>query len=1172
MMSMIFRSALLPLWLMAVMAGAEVNPPAGQRGPVHPRYNVEEFAPVRARWLRFTIFQTNSNEPCLDELEVYGPEEPLRNLAPAETGTRSRCSGSLDGYLIHDLSHLNDGHYGNGHSWIASTKGTGWVELEFAAPMLIDRLVWSRDRERKFIDRLATGYHVEVCLEPGQWQRVASSADRQPLPETPDGSGLMTGWPDLFSAASTDFPAAERPAGREYLLQSWQTADGLPASTVTALLQTRDGWLWVGTTNGLARFDGVRFTLFGEAHGLPNLTISCLHEDRAGTLWAGTEGGGLARWQDGTFLTRSTGEGLAGNTVYAIEEDPEGQLWVGTAAGMGVWDGTAMTRHVEGPVARLAQGQEELWIIHPDRRLMAWDGKDLALLPASLDRARFSSVSALAAGLEGTLWFGGANGYVAHLDKGTVSTFGEGESVLSSNVLALMPARGGDLWVGTSASGLARLRGQDWLHLTTDDGLPSNAVRALCEDREGQLWVGTAGGGLTCLRPKRLETITTQDGLSHNAIMALCNDREGVVWIGTHGGGLNRWDAKGASPRAPSYLLDNQSISSLAVRRDGTFWLGTSGRGAYRLRQDAAGPLTEVAGLPGKVVTAFCEDQGGRLWFGTLDGGPACLEGEQMTFPPGIAALAGQPVTSIIADLSGQVWFGTNGHGVARLDFAGKLDRWTRDDGLASSFVRTLREDSTGTVWAGTSGGLTRWKGGTIFNFTDRHGLPDNVVSQVMDDGAGALWIGTNRGIARVPLASFDLVAAGRAAVLEVLSLGIGDGLPSLECTGGYHPAGLKTEAGKLCFGTVGGLVVIDPANFSTPREAPPVILEAVTVGTAQGFLTNHGGPMDIPAASRLGIEFTALAYHAPDRVRFRHRLVGLDDEWSAASTSRTASYAPSVPGNYRFEVMASADGGMWTDEPGRLSFRILAPWWRTPWAMTSGALLGAVGIAGLARSFTRRRMQRHLREVERQFALERERSRIARDIHDDLGASLTQISLLSAAGAGQPHDPDKVLDRFAAISSTSGELVQAMDAIVWAVNPRHDTLESLARYLVRFAGDFFASTGVRLRLDVPPQLPEAVLSSELRHNLFLAAKEALHNALQHSGGSEVQLRISTAVRQLEIEVSDNGGGFTPNPARQGNGLVNMHHRLAENGGECRISSTLRGTRVTFHIPLSSLL
>ncbi len=1173
MSTMFFRSALLPVCLMTGLLRAETNAPAAPRGPVHPRYNVEEFEPVRARWLRFTIFQTNSNEPCLDELEVFGPEDPARNFAPAENGTRTRCSGTLDGYRIHDLSHLNDGRYGNGHSWIANTKGTGWVELEFAEPVLINRVVWSRDRERKFIDRLAVDYQIEACAEPGQWQRVASSADRQPLPALPEGSGLAAGWTDLFSAASTEFPAPERPAGREYLLQSWQTADGLPASTVTALLQTRDGWLWVGTTNGLARFDGVRFTLFGEAHGLPNLTITCLHEDRAGTLWAGTEGGGLARWQGGTFLARPTGEGLAGNTVYAINEDAAGRLWVGTASGMGEWNGTSLTQMMAGPVARLARAGETLWMIDPERRLMRWDGRVAELLPATLDRSGFSSVGALAAGLEGTLWFGGSNGYVARMDNGEVASFGEGESVLSSNVVALLPDAGGkDVWVGSSASGLARLRGKDWLHLTTDDGLPSNAVRALCRDREGQLWAGTAGGGLTCLRPRRLETITTRDGLSHNAIMALCRDPSGVVWIGTHGGGLNRWDGKTAAPQAPSYLLENQSISSLAVRGDGTFWLGTSGRGAYRLQANASGPLMEVTGLPGRVVTALCEDAAGRLWFGTLDGGPACLDGEAVTFPPGIADLAGQPVTSIISDMSGKVWFGTNGQGAACLDAAGTLTRWTRADGLASSFIRTLRQDTTGAVWAGTSGGLTRWKDGAIFNFTEAHGLPDRVVSQIMDDGTGALWIGTNCGIARVPLASFDLVAAGRTAALEILSLGLGDGLPSLECTGGYHPAGLKTEDGKLCFGTVGGLVVIDPSHFSTPQDPPPVVLEAYSVGTFRRILTNPGSRVDIPASSRLGLEFTALAFQAPGRVRFRHRLLGLDSEWSAASGARTAAYAPAPPGDYQFEVMASADGGAWTGQPGLLSFRVLAPWWRTPLAMGAGTLLGAAGVAGLARTFTRRRLQRHLQEVERQFALERERSRIARDIHDDLGANLTQISLLSAAGAGQAHDPDKVRDRFTAISATSEELVQAMDAIVWAVNPRHDTLESLARYLVRFAGDFFLSTGVRLRLDVPPQLPEVMLGSELRHNLFLAAKEAMHNALRHSGGSQVELGISVEAGELIIHVSDNGKGFASPHAARGNGLANMQHRLAESGGTCHITSSPSGTRVTFMIPLPPLL
>jgi signal transduction histidine kinase len=737
------------------------------------------------------------------------------------------------------------------------------------------------------------------------------------------------------------------------------------------------------------------------------------------------------------------------------------------------------------------------------------------------------------------------------------------------------------------------------LQLTTDDGLPGNCVRAVCQDAEGNVWVGTAGGGLTRLKPRKIQTLSTRDGLSHNAITALAEDAQGALWIGTDGGGLNCWKDGKAEPCTPSYVLDNQTISSLAWRDDGALWLGTSGGGAFRLPMDKSGSeaggggqlehFGEVQGLPGRLVSALCPDKTGRLWLGTLDGGPVCLTGGKTAGrPPELEALSGQPVTAILEDTEGALWFGTNGQGASRLETStNRLTRWGGPfQGLASSFIRTLRLDSRGAVWAGTNGGLTRWRSGRIFNFTPRHGLTNAVVSQILDGGDGHLWLGTNAGVMRIPFDSLDAVEDGRAGELEVLTLGTNDGLPSLECTGGCQPAGARLSDGRLCFGTVAGLAVIRPDDFAPGKTAPPVVIESCTVGAGAPVMNaGTGGPglKAPPNTERLGFEFTALCPGSPDRVRFRYRLAGLEKSWveADAGAGRTAVYTHPEPGDYVFEVLASAGGGPWSPVPARLAVTVLAPWWRQPWAMGTGGLLAVGMVAGLARTVTRRRLQRRVRELERQFALERERSRIARDIHDDLGASLTRISLLSAVGRERCQDPDRARDQFAAIDRTSGELVQAMDAIVWAVNPAQDTLESLARYLVRFAGDLFAQSGVRLRLEVPTDLPRAVLPSEIRHNLFLATKEALNNALNHSKATEVRLSLRAEsgggtpdpiTGILTVSVEDNGCGFIVGEGDKttgGNGLGNMRHRLMEGGGTCGVSSSPgRGTRIIFTLPV----
>lgn len=1146
------------------------------REPVHPGRNVETFAPVEARWLRFTIERTAGGaQPCLDELEVYGPDDPSVNLALASAGARARASGTLPGYRIHELPHVHDGVYGNGHSWISDTPGGGWVELEFPGMVRIDRVVWSRDRERKFIDRLTTGYRVETAVEPGDWRLAASSADREALPDLPMGTPPHVEAPGYFAASATELPGDGRPSTREYLLETWTTSRGLPSNTVTAVLPTRDGWLWVGTTNGLARFDGLRFTVFGEGEGLPSLNITALCEDADGVLWAGTAGGGLARWREGRFEGYDLGRGLSGNTVLALASAAEDGLWIGTPDGLHRWHQGKATRCVPGLVSSLAVESDGVWFTFEGSEMVRWNGRAVEKAPAALDPSSFSAISAVTGGPDAAVWFGGANGYVGRLRDGAVTTFGEGDRMLASQTRVLLAAPSGDVWVGTSASGLLRLRDGALQSITTDDGLAANSVRALCLDREGNLWVGTVGGGLTVLRPRRIEAVTTHDGLSHNGVMALVEDAAGTLWIGTNGGGLNRLGpaAPRAEPKSPSYVLENRVISALAATRDGALWIGTSTDGVFRHDGITTVPLGPAQGLPGRVVAALGEDAAGGLWVGTLDGGPAYFLDGRLRQPAGVEALAGLPVTAVVVDGGGRVWFGSAGQGVACLETDGRVRRWGRADGLPSHFVRTLREDTRGVVWAGTSGGLVRWQDDRVIRFTRQHGLPDETVSQILDDGAGCLWVGTNRGVARMTFQSLDRVAAAGGGSLEVLVLDTGDGLPGIECTGGYHPAGARLSDGRLAFGTVAGLALIDPEAFALRAEPPPVFIESMVPGAAAP-VSPVPDEFLVPSASgsRVAFRFTAPAFTAPARVRLQCRLDGLERAWVEAGPERTVSYAPLAPGFYRFEVRASADGQTWS-VPAAMVVRVPAPWWRRPWAVAGGAL-GSLGLAAwAARALTRRRLQRRLRAAEQQVALERERTRIARDIHDDLGANLTRISLLSAHGLEQRHQPEAVAGKFGAIGALAGELVQALDAIVWAVNPRHDTLESLARYLVRFSGDFCAPFGVRLRLDVPPHLPDAVLGSEVRHSLFLAVKEALHNALRHAGASEIRLHISVVDGRLVLGVSDDGGGFDPSGRSPGsgggNGLPNMRQRLAECGGTCDlVTEPGRGTRITFSLPL----
>lgn len=1110
------------------------------REPVHPRRNVENFAPAEARFVRFTIDQSIGGQPGIDELEIYGPEQPERNLALAENGVRLSASGTLPDYPIHVLRHLNDGVYGNSHSWIANSN-SAWVELEFPQPIRIHRIVWGRDRLGKFADRLASVYRFDVALDRGQWKTVATSADRKPI-ETAGLPFHPFRVNDLMQTTG-ELPPPAGPASREYLLETWRRAQGLPTNSVTAIAQTPDRWLWVGTAAGLVRFDGMQFTAPEDAT-LQSARITCLHVDREGALWVGTAGAGLFRRKMGGFT--AVREGFPELTVLTLGENVGGQVWAGTTGGLYAFHGGTFQRRSRERVARIARDEtsDGIWFLR-GQQLMRWVAGEVTAPDPVLEPSRFSSLAALAVAPDGALWFGGGNEYCARYQDGTVTTFAEGHPLFSTPLWVILPAAGGDVWLGTTGSGLARLRDREVLAFRADDGLTSNSIAALCQDSEGNIWVG-GNDGLTRVSPRRCTAVTINDGLSHSVVTSLAEDHAGRVWVGTNGGGINHWHQGRALPFAPTYVLDNEIIAALLPGPENAMWAGTMRSGLVLMRQGQTKFFTKAHGLPENSVTALCEDGAGGWWIGTPSSGVAHYQQGAIVVPPTVAALQRERITAIVVEKTGAVWFGLDS-GVARLQ-SGTLTRLSTTEGLAGLSVYTLRIDDAGTLWAGTNRGLSRWRDGRFESFSSIHGLPSAEVLQILASGAH-LWLGTNRGIVRVPLRSFESVTAGQTSRLEVLPLDKSHGLPSLECTVGFHPAGLRLRDGRLCFGTVGGLAVVDPANFATPWGPPPV------------FIERAAGVDDSRGAS---FRFTALAYAAPQRLRFSYRLEGLENDFHDAGPERTADYAFLPPGAYRFQVRASLDGG-----PAGLTevaFEIPTPWWRTSWALAGALLAGVAAVALSVRFITRRRLKRRLRVLEQKLALERERTRIARDIHDQLGANLTHIALLSAG----EHEalPAGERERFRAIAASSNELVQAVDAIVWAVNPRQGNLESLARYLSRFADDFLSAAAVRLRLDVPLELPEVQLSPELRHNVFLAAREVLNNSVRHAKATEVQVGLQAANGHFTIFIADNGCGFEPSSAPQGDGLDNIRRRLEECGGTCAIDSAPgRGTTVTFRIP-----
>jgi signal transduction histidine kinase len=743
----------------------------------------------------------------------------------------------------------------------------------------------------------------------------------------------------------------------------------------------------------------------------------------------------------------------------------------------------------------------------------------------------------------------------------------------------LLETADGLLAAGTQGKGLFLVRpGGAVLNLCRSNGLPTDWISSLCEDREGNLWIGTGGNGLVMLRRGNVTTLDAPDQWQGRPVLCLTAERSGAVWVGTEGAGLYRWQAGQWSHFGTEAGVSNSFVWSVCEDAEGELWVGTWGGGLLARQGNRFEPAPGASdAMPS--VTALFGGEKDQLWVGT-GAGLLHYQAGKTAWLTQAGSTPLSDVRCVVEDGQGTLWFGMLGGGLGRLDKAGMRLLGTRD-GLSSDFIQVLHPDSDGSLWIGTfGGGLNRLKEGRFSAIGTAQGLSDDIVCWMEDDGLGYFWVSSHAGIMRLSKKELNECADGRLKAVNCLTFGKGDGLPTLEFSGGLQPAGCKTADGRLWFASNRGLVVVDPKDVKLNYLAPPVVIETVQVdGQAMAGSAEQaaGKPLRIPPGRhRLEFVYTGLSYTAPDKVRFRYRLEGLDSEWTDARTKRSATFDYVPPGRYVFHVSACNDAGIWNQEGATVAFILLPHFWQTWWF---AALAGTVALAAVTAGVwldARRRMRRRVEALERTQAIERERARIARDIHDELGSNLTRITMLSEP-ARLPSADSTI--KASQIYDIARGLTRTMDEIVWAVNPAHDTLEGLVNYLVKYAQDFLAAGNVRCRLDLPLNLPPWPLTAETRHNLFLALKEALNNCIKHAGASEVRLSLQVEPAAFVLSLADNGRGFDPNQIdflrtaadrfASGNGLENIRQRLHKVGGRCEIRAAPgQGTTVVFAVPV----
>ncbi|MDP9010747.1 MAG: response regulator [Pseudomonadota bacterium] len=719
----------------------------------------------------------------------------------------------------------------------------------------------------------------------------------------------------------------------QYILDHWQLADGLPQNAALTITRTPDGYLWIGTQEGLARFDGVRFVVFDRNNepALSSNLILALFVDSAGRLWIGTQDG-LTVLENGQFKSYNAVAGLEHVRIQAIIEDRAGRLWVGTDKGLVEVD------HGRGRVFGTADGLRDASIraLLEDRRGMIWvatatgglhrfDGRNFESMLLGQSQV-VNLVTSMYEDQDGTLWFGTEAGELyrkagARFDA--VAPPGQ----LGSAVRTLTRDHDGNLWIATYGRGLVRLR--DGIFSAADaDYVLSKDLRALYEDNEGSLWIGSSGNGLLRLRDGKFAPLGVPEGLQGNEAWSITPRAAGGIWVGTDAG-LSMYVGGTFGHITPPQGFETVRVRALLEDRKGVLWVGTDGAGIYSRDGNHVTVFNRHNGLSGNSVKAINEDRRGRIWVGT-DVGLDLIDNAKVTSMQAVLGVSDPTMIRLIhEDVAGRMWVATDTHGLFLID-AHQVRRFGLADGLPSTQVTAIYEDERGVVWLGTTAGLAVWRDGRLTSLAGAGGPLGETILQVLEDEQHRVWLTANKGLTSVARATLDALARGQTMAPDIHTYDVSDGLRTTEFDGGNTSAGCRTSDGRLWFPNIRGIVAVDPAAIRTNTFKPPVQIEQVTVDAVPIPLTQ--GVAVSPGHQQWEFHYTALSLLAAQRSRFRYRLEGFDKQWVDAGNRRIAYYTSLPPGTYSFRVIASNNDGVWNDTGASFHFTLKPFFYQTVW------------------------------------------------------------------------------------------------------------------------------------------------------------------------------------------------------------------------------------------------
>ncbi len=973
---------------------------------------------------------------------------------------------------------------------------------------------------------------------------------------------LVFGW--LACAAAED-------SGSDWFSRVWQVDDGLPAANVSGIAQTLDGYLWVATQSGLARFDGAEFQVVPIPLGHPRPIIRAMLCDHAENFWVAVTGGAIICFNPGTGTARmfTSSNGLPDSSVLQMIETPDNAVWICYADGS-VYRITP-DNHVVSITAADGLNEDGTCSLTLDSHGVLWFAKGFEY--GFLKNNRFDIAGTLddhnthiLAGRNGGIWFCTASQVLESFSNSSPAVVANFEGDIKRvRPSVLFEDPGGRLWIGTVSEGLFQLNHTNLIKIE----ISQNRIREITRDNEGNIWVGTDGGGLNRLQPKVVELVGRDEGLPFETVRSMAEDSAGDLWVITQDGSLSKLPANDWANGQP--IANWQGGLAHCVVRDkrGIMWMGTYTRGLFSWQDGKFTRYDTRYGLGRGSIRSLLVDSRNDLWIG-IEADNLVQRLHEGVFQSYDLPAGSRAVRAMAEDASGQIWMGTLDGRLLRVE-GNRLVEIQQPTAVPSYPIRCLSVTPDGSLWIGYAVyGVSRYKAGKFSHLGAEQGLFDGNICAMMPDNENRMWFGSDRGIFFVYLTQLNRVADGADDQFQSVFFGRDAGMPSLQCYYGYWPGAFTTKSGDILFPTHSGIAIVHPNNVQVNTIPPNVLIQSVAVDGKEITLETNKVVKLPPNLHRLDITFTAPSFTAPELDRFRYRLVGWDEEWSELDRGHPAVFSRLPSGNYTFQVTACNNYGVWNIKCASFNFIVMPFFWQN-WFFRIPVLLIFIGIViEVARQVSLRKVRVMMKRVEQEAALQKERTRIAQDMHDELGARFTQISLLGELSRNSLGEPEKAHDFLGQISTVAQTGVKSLDEIVWAVNPRNDTLPDLIDYTGQYALNFAQSAGLHCQLDFPDAPPPLAVSGNIRHAVFLIIKESLHNVVKHAQATHVKITFKTKGGAMLWWVEDNGKGFEKAPENAlDEGLRNIRQRATALGGEAQIESQPgAGTRVIVQIPL----